>query len=345
MPPPVFVVLAGAMVIAALAILVLPLTRGEDSAPVSAGVVVALLPLTAAILYFSWSNWRWDQSAIPAVAAAHDDAAAPSIEQAVVQLEARLQAVPDDAEGWLMLGRSYVVMGRFPDAVDAYGRARQLGNDTDVHAITGYAEALAMARGGVIDDEAAALFEQALTIAPNDTKALWYGGLAALESGRPRQARDRWQRLLAAGPPEEVASVLREQIAAADAMLGGATTAPAEVPVAADGLSLHVSLTSELAARVGPNVPVFILARQVDMPGPPLAVVRKTVADLPVRVVLSDADAMVPGRVLSAHPSVEVVARVAIGGTPAAQPGDFAGSRVVASSGQAAIIIDSVVSP
>jgi len=59
-----------------------------------------------------------------------DAAALPSVEDMVQQLELRLQAEPDDAKGWGLLGRSYEYLGRHQDAIEAYGRARALGYKT-----------------------------------------------------------------------------------------------------------------------------------------------------------------------------------------------------------------------
>ena len=55
----------------------------------------------------------------------------------------------------------------------------------------------------------------------------------------------------------------------------------------------------------------------------PLAVKRLTVADLPVTVELSDADAMIPSMKLSAFDKIVVGARISKSGQPIAQPGDF----------------------
>lgn len=63
------------------------------------------------------------------VAAAREmspDDRAGMIEGMVARLAARLEEEPDDLEGWLMLGRSYKVLGKLEEARDAYGRAAAL---------------------------------------------------------------------------------------------------------------------------------------------------------------------------------------------------------------------------
>lgn len=57
----------------------------------------------------------------------------PQVMQMVAQLEQRLQQDPSDGEGWKRLGRSYMVMGRYNEAVSAYSSAAELlPNDKDV---------------------------------------------------------------------------------------------------------------------------------------------------------------------------------------------------------------------
>ena len=70
-------------------------------------------------------------------------------------------------------------------------------------------------------------------------------------------------------------------------------------------------------------VPIYVIAQDPSHPGPPVAVRRVFAGDLPARVVLGDADAMLPGRRLSDLDAVHVLARASIGGTPSAQSGDW----------------------
>jgi cytochrome c-type biogenesis protein CcmH len=45
------------------------------------------------------------------------------VEANVDKLAQRLQQNPNDAQGWVMLGRSYIILERFSDAANAFGRA------------------------------------------------------------------------------------------------------------------------------------------------------------------------------------------------------------------------------
>src|SRR5258708_19754116 len=89
----------------------------------------------------------------------------------VARLAAKLRENPDDAEGWKLLGRSYSVMGRFPEAVDAYARAAQRA-PRDAQLLADFADALAMARGQRMEGEPARLVDRPLEIDPNNLKPL-----------------------------------------------------------------------------------------------------------------------------------------------------------------------------
>ena len=117
MPSSIFIGLAALMVIIALMIIVVPLVRRNDPSPIAAGAVVGLVPLAAVLLYFAYSNWPWGIEPQPTQVASQEQA--PEVSEMVAGLEQRLTANPDDAEGWQMLGRSYVVLSRYPEAVQA----------------------------------------------------------------------------------------------------------------------------------------------------------------------------------------------------------------------------------
>jgi cytochrome c-type biogenesis protein CcmH len=199
-----FVVVAAFMAVFAAAAVAVPLCRDRQSRVLGA-IAGVLVVGAAAGLYPLWSNWNWRA---PAVA----QAAGPDVAAMVGKLEAHLREDPNDLTGWLMLGRSYLTLERLDDAILAYDHALRLdANSPD--AALGLGEAQSLRAGGNITPSAAALFEQALQLAPSNPKALLYGGFAAEARGDTAAARARWQTLKDLHPPEQIEKMLDERIA------------------------------------------------------------------------------------------------------------------------------------
>jgi cytochrome c-type biogenesis protein CcmH len=150
--------------------------------------------------------------------------------------------------------------------------------------------------------------------------------------------------LLSLNPPAEIEGILRQRIAEwrGEAPLPPEhppvpipeTEAPAQAdaaPIERPGVvvSASLSLSPEAQAALPANAVVFIIARDAAQPSPPIAVVRRQVAELPTQVELGDRESMVPGRSLSGFAEFELVARVSLSGQPTQQPGDWFGSVIV----------------
>ena len=348
-----FVVLAALMASAALALVLWPLyrARAEEgrAALVTALIVALVVPLAAFGLYRSLSNWSWEPAAVRMAAGG-----AHSIEEMVAGLESRLRRQPGDVEGWVMLGRSLVVLNRYPRAVEAYAQAYQLTGGRNIEALLGYAEALALADPSALQGRAGRLFEDALALEPQNPRALWYGGIAAFRAGGIAIARDRWAALVALDPPPEVKAILVERVADLDRQLGRAPASPAApataaavaenapraVPPAAvpategrggapagrpAAVTVRVRIAPQLAARVPANALLYVLARDPTQPGPPFAVKRLTGVPLPATVVLTEQDAMIPARTIATARQLLLVARYSASGTPIAASGDLYG--------------------
>ena len=141
-----------------------------------------------------------------ALAALPPQARSEAIHAMVEGLKARLQDDPNDPEGWLMLARSFQVLGRNDRAREVLAEAsRHLPGDRDV--LAAYARSLmdtsapagsgGDADAGVLSTEAASVFERILEIDPDDPEALWRLAVHAARAGDVRVARDKLQRLLA----------------------------------------------------------------------------------------------------------------------------------------------------
>ena len=341
-----FLLLGLALVLAAAASVLVPLLRaGPGQSGWPALGVALLLPLGMFGLYLGVSNDPMLAGVSePPPAQENMTSGGPSMADAVQRLRARLQEAPDDLEGWLLLGRSLFEMGDFAGAQDAYRRAVTLTEGKDTDALLGLAESQLLGDREQSLGEAGQLVEEVLTIEPDNPRALWYGGLVAQYRGDSELARERWQRLLSMNPPGQVREILERELAAM-----GAGPAPAPMDAADGGTLVEVTVQSgsALPADLPPAAVLFVFARVPGQAGPPLAVARTTAREFPVRVRLSDSDVMLPGTQLADMAELEITARVAMNGTPTANPGDIFGSALWQREGQAPLEIklDRTVAP
>ena len=311
-----FIWVEALMALLASALVLWPLVTRKDNTPPSvafaSGIAILVLACSAG-LYALWSNASW---------AAATNATDPA--SMVAKLARQLERQPNNVGGWLMLGRSYSVLEQYSLATKAFQRADRLSGGRSAEALTGWAEALVLSNERELDDRAGRLFEQALALDPDSGKALFFSAVAAQRRGELDIARTRYRNLLSLNPPAQVRPVLEQQVAALDAQLKGqgAGVAGSATPAVTTDASVRVrvALAKPLAAA-GDAGALFVLVRRVGQGGPPLAA-KKLAATFPQDVVLTPADAMIQGLGFEAGQTVEVVARIARGGTPIAQSGD-----------------------
>jgi cytochrome c-type biogenesis protein CcmH len=258
-----------------------------------------------------------------------------AINKMVEALAAKMQANPNDGEGWLMLGRSYKVLQQYPKAVEAFANAhRLLGDKADVMLM--YADALAFANNEKIDGKSAELVLKALELEPDNLNGLWLGGMAKAQAGDFIGAMLLWKKLeglLPAGSDaqketQELLAKVASQIPS-DAVLPpmtGGQQADSSQAVAGVGVKVEVSLDATLKKAVQAADTVFIYAQALSGPKMPLAIVRKQVSDLPLVVTLDDSTAMMPKMKLSTFKNVKLMARISKSGNAMPQAGDLIGA-------------------
>ncbi|MFO1206458.1 MAG: c-type cytochrome biogenesis protein CcmI [Burkholderiales bacterium] len=297
---------------------------------VLACAVAALLPIAAVLLYLQLGTPRALDPAVVAAPAPHagQSFTREQVNEMLKQLAARLASEPDNLEGWVLLGRSYAALGRYPEAVAALRRAVELkGDDPDL--LVDYADVLAMAAGQSLEGEPLQVLEKALALDPDHGKALALAGTAAYERGDFAGAIRSWERLLKKVPPDsEGARAIQASID--DARARGGLAAQQPPPAAGKPVEGRVAgtvtIAPELAAKAAPDDTLFVYARAVQGPAMPLAVQKLKVRDLPARFALDDSMSMAPGMTLSRHPQVTVQARVSKSGEASPRSGDLEGS-------------------
>ncbi|HEY1771646.1 MAG TPA: c-type cytochrome biogenesis protein CcmI [Gammaproteobacteria bacterium] len=276
-------------------------------------IMLVLMLGAGAALYGFYGNWRVGAEGVEA-------ASTQAVVDMVAALDKRLHtpAGQDDLQGWDMLGHSYMIMGRYTDALQAFQQARRLTSDSSPQELAGYAEALTLSDPSAFMDKALPLFEKTLQLDPHNVQALWYGGLGALQRGDKALAVSRWNAILAQDPPQDYRQYIEKAIVSAGGVAAGAS--------AGSSISLHVSLEPALAKALSPDTTVFVYAQPTGgTGGPPLAARRLQVKDLPLDMKLSDQDAVVPGRTISGYDDLQVTARVSRNGSAVPQAGDLIG--------------------
>lgn len=350
--------LLGAVALVALALaFILPTLW--NSARRSAIALLVAVPLGAAALYVGFGT--------PDALDPANRAVPESIEQAVAQLERRLEREPDSLEGWVLLGRTRKNQGRetaaagdfaaamphFAAAAEAFRKAKAIApHEPDLLVETAEAISLSNAERA-FGPEGTALLDEALAKVPNHQRALWFRGIAALQAGDGAGAVARWEALLpmvdaataealveqiggareAAGlPPMDPALIAAARADAPSPEATSAASAPTTnepAPGTPGTLTVTISADASALAALPPQAVLFVFARNADAAGPPVAARRVPAARLPLTITLSDADRLMPTATLSATPRVEVSARFARSGSVQPEAGDLVAPPVV----------------
>ncbi len=339
---------------------------------VMSSVIVLALPLAAVSLYLligdtrgllpqaQLANATQMQRASNESPAGHDN-----FSSVVDNLVARLNNNPDDVEGWVMLGRTYAIMGRYDDASNTYTKLVELVPDNP-QILSDYADVLAMKNQGSLAGKPAELINEALRIDPEYPKALALAGTAEFEQARFEQAAVHWEKLLAVIPADsQLAKSVNESIAEARSLAkngqtaeapvqgakiaepepleAGVNTQPDTTAVAATANTAimgTVTLNQALVSKASSNDTLFIYARAKTGPKMPLAILRLKVSDLPATFTLTDEMAMMPAMKLSSFPEVIVEARITKSGQAVPTSGDLQGFSQPVKIGDSNIAIE-----
>ena len=233
----------------------------------------------------------------------------------------------------------------YAKAAEAYREAAAAG-DLSADEWANYADASASADGELLGAPVA-LIDRALKLEPEHPKALWLKASALHDAGRFGDAIDVWQHLQRVLPENSADAKIVAQNIAEDRQLNGQVTSPISADQAKPAsISGTVDIDPALKARATRGATLFVFAQSLDSPGPPLAVMRLSVEEWPVRFTLSDAQAMLPARRLSNFQNVKIEARISSHGQPLAQSGDLQGTSAKLSAReekQVHILIDKVI--
>lgn len=132
-----------------------------------------------------------------AIAALPPEERAAAIEAMVEGLAARLEAEPDNPEGWRMLAQSYAAMGRAADSAAAWSEVIEHSDAPAARDWRDYASALIAASPPEepFGEKVMTALNQVIEFNQDDPLALFYLAVAAREQGEAQKALDYLQRL------------------------------------------------------------------------------------------------------------------------------------------------------
>ena len=314
------------------------------------GSLAVVIPVFAFAMYFVVGTPIALDPQLTAQASGEEQITPERLATMAEQLAQRLEKEPNNAEGWVMLGRIQRALARYDEADLALQKALSLARNDDV--LIERAEVLAQKNNGSFKGEPWAIINLVLKADPKHGNALLLAGSAAFSEGRFKEALVYWEKVRVILPPAspdlpalaEAIDKARERIGlpplSPATKMANAPASAGAVPAkpASDGterLTGRVSIDPALAANVSPQDTVFIYANAAEGPRMPLAIIRTTVDKLPYDFVLDDSLAMIPQMKLSQVKSVMVRARISKSGNAMPQAGDFGASVGPVSPGSA----------
>ncbi|WED25847.1 c-type cytochrome biogenesis protein CcmI [Vibrio sp. DW001] len=246
-------------------------------------------------------------------------------------LRTRLHYQPDDAQGWLLLGRIALADRDADTATGAMKKAHKLdADDPDVR--LGYAQSLMMSEDERQQQLARSILIGLLQDDYVDLRVYSLLAFNAYQRGEYEESIRFWrtmQKLI--GPDDNRYSMLDRSIENAEKMLGKAVTT-SSVPI-----TITVGQDIQL-----PEQGLLIVSIHDGNGSPvPVAAARYPIGTFPRTIVLDDANVMMEGQSITQLESLLVKARIDTDGNVSTKEGDWYGeSQVMKMGDQVAIMID-----
>lgn len=218
---------------------------------VAAGVVIPVIAI--GVYLFVGSPDLPDNPHAPRVAA--KNSTGRSMNDLIGLVERRLEAHPEDGDGWAVIAPVYMKLKRFDDAAQAFAKAMRLKGETNER-LAGYAEAVVMSNNGLVVPAARKAYERLRVLSPESPEPRFWLALAKEQDGKVAEGLADLEAMLKDAPPDAPWRSLVEQKAGemrvalgGEAHEGGpsATTGTTENSAAAGG-TVNPAETSNLQA-------------------------------------------------------------------------------------------------
>jgi cytochrome c-type biogenesis protein CcmI len=312
---------------------------GADTRTAWTWISIGVIPVLAFALYFFIADWRgylhWEDLIAKHQRYQNEPKAGGewidqlSKEELLLLLRTRLYNEPQDTRGWLILGQTLGSLGASSAAQSALTKALQTSPEDESLQLT-VAQILTSLNNPAAIEQAERLVEGILKNNSNHEGALTIYGFIKARNGDFDNAIAIWQNLIdrrvARGEGEgKGVEVLKQQIEYAKSL----AEQKKQKSQNSFSLTAKIRIADELKGRFPATTKVFVIVRGNDGIPAPVAVKPMMLADLPAEIELTDADAMMPGRLMSNMETIRVLARISFSGQAKPQSGDWQSDEVV----------------
>jgi cytochrome c-type biogenesis protein CcmH/NrfG len=252
-------------------------------------------------------------------------------------LRTKLVDTPQDATGWMLLGRVSGALNRVDSAIQAFEKSLQF-EPNSVVTLSSYAQALLITGKKEQVLQAKQVLYRILNLEPDNTNAMGVLAIVASELGDKSLALENWQRLVTFIPQTDPNFLtVNQRILQLKAELSQASQELVQDPSALSAnetgskrVSVTVNISDNLQSKLPKNGFLFVFAQestgQVRMPA---AVVKMPLGEFPIVVELSNDNAMMPNYNLTQLKQAKLVARISLDENVAQSVGDFQGEGIV----------------
>lgn len=296
------------------------------SHPLLLGLVIA------SVVISGWSYWKsneissihdWQRASArlselgeKIVVKSDENLTQQDIQDFLLGLRTRLATRPDDAVGWLLLGRIFTSVQSIDYAIEAFEKSLAIEPER-IGTLVSYGQTLLLTNQEEDLEKAKRLLLKAVSIHPRETDALGLLAIAATRSGDKELARTAWQELSKSlSPDDPLQQMVKGKLA--------------ELDIEETQLRVSIAIAPELAGAIPQNAHLIVFARaaESDMKMP-AAVVKQPLTELPQVITLSDKNAMLPNLNLSSLEKAQVVVRISQDENVEIQPGDLEGEVTI----------------
>ena len=248
-------------------------------------------------------------------------------------LRTKLVDTPEDATGWMLLGRVSGAINRIDSAIQAFEKSLKY-DPNNIGTLSSYAQALLMTGQEQQVLQAKNVLLHILNLEPDNTNAMGVLAIAATELGDKKLALKNWQRLLAFIPQTDPNyQAVNQRISQLQTELGQVAqkqSEPSEETLVSTSVLVTINISEKLQKKLPKDGFLFVFAQEsTGKMKMPAAVVKMPLGEFPIRVELSDDNAMTPNYTLSQLQQAKLVARVSIDGNGTQSTGDFQGELIV----------------